>query len=152
AGLTPAHQEVMNEEIVGYQYPDRIQVPTFSPCATVINEFGTEEQKREYLPAIMKGEQIWMQMLSEPSGGSDVAGAQTTAVRDGDMWRVNGSKIWTTEAWWADWALALVRTNWDVQKHRGLSVFMIKIHQPGIEVNRIEMLNGAKEFCQEFIT
>jgi len=152
AGLTAAHQDVMNEEIVGYQYPDRIQVPTFSPCAAVINEFGTEEQKLKYLPPIMKGEQIWMQMLSEPGGGSDVAGAQTTAVRDGDMWTVNGSKIWTTGAWWADWGLALVRTNWDVQKHRGLSVFMIKIHQPGIEVNRIEMLNGAKEFCQEFIT
>jgi alkylation response protein AidB-like acyl-CoA dehydrogenase len=93
-----------------------------------------------------------MQMLSEPSGGSDVAGALTTAVRDGDYWVVNGSKIWTTGAWWSDWALALVRTNWDAQKHRGLSVFMMKIHQPGVEVNRIEMLNGAKEFCQEFIT
>jgi alkylation response protein AidB-like acyl-CoA dehydrogenase len=152
AGLTPAHQDVFNDEIVGYQYPDRTQVPTFSPCAAVIWEYGTEEQKRNHLTAIMKGEEIWMQMLSEPSGGSDVAGAQTTAVRDGDLWVVNGSKIWTTGAWWSDWALMLVRTNWDAPKHRGLSVFMVKIHQPGIEVNRIEMLNGAKEFCQEFIT
>ncbi|MCW2522962.1 MAG: acyl-CoA dehydrogenase protein, partial [Frankiales bacterium] len=152
AGLTPAHQDVMNDEIVGYQYPDRIQVPTFSPCAAVIWEYGTEEQKLAHLPAIMKGEEIWMQFLSEPGGGSDVAGAQTTAVRDGDEWVLNGSKIWTTGAWWSDWGLALVRTNWDVQKHRGLSVFMLKIHQPGIDVHRIEMLNGAKEFCQEFIT
>ncbi|MGX7678828.1 acyl-CoA dehydrogenase family protein [Jatrophihabitans sp. DSM 45814] len=152
AGLTPAHQDVMNEEIVGYQYPERIQVPTFSPCATVILEYGTEEQKVEHLTAMMKGEEIWMQMLSEPGGGSDVAGATTTATRDGDMWVVNGSKIWTTGAWWADWALALVRTNWDAPKHRGLSVFLIKLHQPGIEINRIEMLNGAKEFCQEFMT
>ncbi|MCW2522503.1 MAG: acyl-CoA dehydrogenase domain protein [Frankiales bacterium] len=152
AGLTPAHQAVFNSEIVGYQFPDRTQVPTFTPCAAVILEFGTEEQKRQHLPAIMKGEEIWMQMLSEPGSGSDVAGATTTAVRDGEMWVVNGSKIWTTGAWWSDWALALVRTNWDVPKHRGMSVFMVKIHQPGIEVNRIEMLNGAMEFCQEFMT
>jgi alkylation response protein AidB-like acyl-CoA dehydrogenase len=152
AGLTNAHQTVFNQEIVGYQYPDRTQVPTFSPCAAVILEFGTHEQKLEHLTAIMKGEEIWMQMLSEPGSGSDVAGATTTAVRDGDMWVVNGSKIWTTGAWWSDWALALVRTNWDVPKHRGMSVFMVKIHQPNIEINRIEMLNGAKEFCQEFMT
>jgi alkylation response protein AidB-like acyl-CoA dehydrogenase len=152
AGLTNAHQQVFNEEIVGYEYPSRIQVPAFQPCATVLLEFGTHEQKLAHLPAILKGEEIWMQFLSEPSGGSDVAGAQTTAVRDGEEWVLNGSKIWTTGAWWSDWGLCLARTNWEVPKHRGLSVFMVKIHQPGIEVHRIEMLNGSKEFCQEFIT
>ena len=85
-----------------------------------------------------------MQFLSEPSGGSDVAGALTTAVRDGDEWVVNGSKIWTTGAWWSDYGLCLLRTNWDVPKHRGLSVFIIPIHQPGIELHRIEMLNGSQ--------
>ena len=74
-GLTPAHQKVLNEELVGYEYPVRLQVPTLSPCATVILEFGTEEQKLRHLPAILKGEELWMQFLSEPSGGSDVAGA-----------------------------------------------------------------------------
>jgi alkylation response protein AidB-like acyl-CoA dehydrogenase len=152
AGLTPAHQEVLNEEIVGYEYPARFQVPTFSPCASVIFEFGTEEQKLAHLPRILRGEEIWMQFLSEPGGGSDVAGAVTTAVRDGDEWVLNGSKIWTTGAWWSDWGLCLARTNWDVPKHRGLSVFMLRIHQPGIDVHRIEMLNGSKEFCQEFLT
>ena len=115
-------------------------------------DFGTEEQKLRHLPAILKGEELWMQFLSEPSGGSDVAGALTTAVRDGDEWVLNGSKVWTTGAWWSDWGLCLARTNWDVPKHRGLSVFMLPIHQPGIEVHRIEMLNGSKEFCQEFMT
>jgi alkylation response protein AidB-like acyl-CoA dehydrogenase len=151
-GLTRAHHRVFNEEIVGYQYPLRIQVPTFSPCAALISEFGTHEQKLLHLTAILKGEEIWMQFLSEPRGGSDVAGAITTAVRDGEEWVLNGSKIWTTGAWWSDWGLCLARTNWDVPKHRGLSVFMVKIHQPGIEVHRIEMLNGSREFCQEFIT
>jgi alkylation response protein AidB-like acyl-CoA dehydrogenase len=151
-GLTPDHQDAFNKEIIGYDYPAETQVPTFTPCMAVVLEFGTEDQKRRHIPPILKGETFWMQMLSEPSGGSDVAGAQTTAVRDGDEWVLNGSKIWTTGAWWADWAICLARTNWDVPKHRGLSVFIVKLHQPGIEIHRIEMLNGSKEFCQEFIT
>ena len=151
-GLTPAHQQVLNEELAGYEYPMRLQVPTFNPCAAVLLDFGTEEQKQRHIPAILKGEQIWMQLLSEPSGGSDVAGALTTAVRDGDVWILNGSKVWTTGAWWSDWGLCLARTNWEVPKHRGLTVFMFPIDREGVEVHRIEMLNGNKEFCQEFLT
>jgi alkylation response protein AidB-like acyl-CoA dehydrogenase len=151
-GLTPAHQRVLNEELAGYEYPSRLQAPTFTPCLPVLLEFGTEEQKRTHVPAILKGEELWMQLLSEPSGGSDVAGALTTALRDGDEWVLNGSKVWTTGAWWSDWGLCLARTNWDVPKHRGLTVFIFPLHQPGIDVHRIEMLNGSKEFCQEFIT
>ena len=151
-GLSPAHQGALNEELSGYEYPRRLQSPTFSPCAAVLLEFGTEEQKLRHIPAILKGEELWMQFLSEPSGGSDVAGALTSAVRDGDEWVLNGSKVWTTGAWWSDWAICLARTNWDVPKHRGLTVFILPIHQPGIEVHRIEMLNGSMEFCQEFLS
>jgi alkylation response protein AidB-like acyl-CoA dehydrogenase len=151
-GLTQAHQRVLNEELEGREFPMRFQVPTFSPCAAVILEYGTHEQKERHIPAILRGEELWMQFLSEPSGGSDVAGALTTAVRDGDQWVLNGSKVWTTGAWWSDWGLVLARTNWDVPKHRGLTVFMMPIHQAGIDVHRIEMLNGSHEFCQEFIT
>src|SRR5215207_1566229 len=150
--LTPDHQRAFNEESVGYAIPRLIQVPTFVPCMAVLLEFGTEEQKLRHVPAMLKGEEIWMQFLSEPSGGSDVAAALTTAVRDGDEWVVNGSKVWTTGAWFSDYGLCLLRTNWDVPKHRGLSVFIIPIHQEGIELHRIEMINGSKEFCQEFIT
>jgi alkylation response protein AidB-like acyl-CoA dehydrogenase len=151
-GLSPEHQKVFNEEIAGYEYPLRVQIPTLSPCAAVILEFGTEEQKLRHLPAILKGEELWMQFLSEPSGGSDVAGALTTAVRDGEQWVLNGSKVWTSGAWWSDWGLCLARTNWDQPKHRGLTVFMLPIHQPNVEVHRIEMNNGSREFCQEFLT
>ncbi|MGP0031648.1 MAG: acyl-CoA dehydrogenase family protein [Acidimicrobiales bacterium] len=150
-GLTPAHQRVLNDELAGHEYPARLQAPTLSPCAAVLLDFGTEEQKHRHIPAMLRGEEIWMQFLSEPSGGSDVAGAQTTAVRDGDEWVLNGSKIWTTGAWWSDWGLCLARTNWDVPKHRGLSVFMLPIRQRGLDVHRIEMLNGSREFCQEFL-
>jgi alkylation response protein AidB-like acyl-CoA dehydrogenase len=151
-GLTPAHQKVLNQELRGYEYPTRLQVPTFTPCLAVLLEFGTEKQKLEHIPAILKGEELWMQFLSEPSAGSDVAGAITTAVRDGDDWVINGSKVWTTGAWWSDWALCLARTNWDASKHGGLTVFMFPINSPGIDVQRIEMLNGSKEFCQEYMT
>jgi alkylation response protein AidB-like acyl-CoA dehydrogenase len=151
-GLTPAHQRALNEELAGYEYPVRLSAPTFTPCMAVLLDFGTEEQKQRHIPAILKGEEIWMQFLSEPSGGSDVAGALTTAVRDGDEWVLNGSKVWTTGAWWSDWGLVLARTNWDVPKHRGLSVFMMPIDAEGVDVHRIEMLNGNREFCQEFLT
>ena len=151
-GLTFAHQRALNHELAGYEYPSHFQAPTFAPCTAVLLEFGTEEQKQRHIPAILKGEEIWMQMLSEPSGGSDVAGALTSAVRDGDTSILNGSKIWTTGAWWSDWALCLARTNWDVPKHRGLTVFVLPIDREGVEVHRIEMLNGSREFCQEYLT
>jgi alkylation response protein AidB-like acyl-CoA dehydrogenase len=151
-GLTAAHQRALNEELDGYEWPSRLQVPTMSPCGAVLLEFGTEEQKQRHIPAILRGESIFMQFLSEPSGGSDLAAALTTAVRDGDDWVLNGSKIWTTGAWWADWAICLARTDWDVPKHQGLTMFILPIHQPRIEVRQIEMLNGAREFCQEYLT
>ena len=151
-GLTPTHQAVLNEELVSYDYPAHLQSPSISQCAPVILEFGTEEQKREHLPRILRGDEIWAQFLSEPGGGSDVAGAVTTAVRDGDEWVLNGSKIWTSGAWWSDWALCLARSNWDVPKHRGLTVFMVPIRHAGIELHRIELLSGMNEFCQEFLT
>ncbi len=151
-GLTPAHQRAFDRVCAPYEMPTLINVPTFVPCGAVLLEFGTEEQKKRHIPAMLKGEELWMQFLSEPSGGSDVAGALTTAMRDGDEWVVNGSKVWTTGAWWSDYGLCLLRTNWEVPKHQGLSVFIIKIRQPGIDVQRIEMINGSREFCQEFMT
>ncbi|CAN7517625.1 acyl-CoA dehydrogenase family protein [Phenylobacterium sp. LjRoot219] len=151
-GLTPAHQRAFNEELAGWEYPSRLAVPTFSPCTAVLLDFGTDEQKRRHIPRILKGEEVWCQFLSEPSGGSDVAGALTSAVRDGDGWILNGSKVWTSTAWWGDWALCLARTNWDVPKHQGLTVFMLPIQQSGIEIRRIERLNGSTESCEEFLT
>ena len=151
-GLTPAHQRAFDLACAGYEMPSLINVPTFVPCGAILLEFGTEEQKQRHLPAILRGEELWMQFLSEPSGGSDVAGAQATAVRDGDEWVVNGSKVWTTGAWWSDYGLALLRTNWDVPKHQGLTVFVLPIRHGDIEVQRIQMINGSREFCQEFMT
>ena len=151
-GLTPAHQRAFNEELAGREFPSRLTVPTFTPCAAVLLDFGTEEQKLRHIPAILRGDEIWCQLLSEPGGGSDVAGATTSAVQDGDHWVINGSKVWTSGAWWGDYALCLARTNWHVSKHQGLTVFIVKLHQPGLEIGRIERLDGSTESCQEFLT
>ena len=91
-----------------------------------------------------------VQFLSEPRGGSDLAGVTTRATRDGDVFVLNGSKIWSSGAYAADWALCLARTDWDAPKHRGMTMFLVKVHQPGIEIKRIEQINGNTEFCQEF--
>lgn len=151
-GLTPAHQRAFNEELVGHEFPSRFSVPTFSPCAAVLLEFGTPEQKARHIPAILKGDEVWVQMLSEPGGGSDVAGATTAAAREGSDWILNGSKVWTSRAWWADWGLCLARTNWNVPKHQGLTVFLLPLQQPGVEIRRIERLSGETEACEEFMT
>ncbi|MCB2078139.1 MAG: acyl-CoA dehydrogenase family protein [Novosphingobium sp.] len=151
-GLTPEHNRAFNEELAGHEYPSRFSVPTFSPCASVLLEYGTPEQKARHLPAILKGEEVWVQLLSEPGGGSDVAGITTSAVRDGDGWLLNGSKVWTSRAWWADWGVILTRTNWDVPKHQGMTVFILPLHQPGVDIQRIVRLNGESEACQEFFT
>ena len=151
-GLTPEHNRAFNEELAGHEYPSRLAVPTFNPCASVLLEYATGEQKAAHLPAILRGEEVWVQLLSEPGGGSDVAGITTSAVRDGDDWVLNGSKVWTSRAWWADWGIILARTNWDVPKHAGMTVFILPLRQPGVEIQRIVRLNGESEACQEFFT
>jgi len=151
-GLTPEHNRAFNEELSGREYPSRFAVPTFNPCASTILEFCTAEQKAAHLPAILKGDEVWVQLLSEPGGGSDVAGITTSAVRDGDHWILNGSKVWTSRAWWADWGIILARTNWDVPKHVGMTVFLVPLRAPGVEIQRIVRLNGESEACQEFFT
>jgi len=151
-GLTPEHNRAFNEELAGHEYASRLSVPTFNPCASVLLEYATPEQKAKHIPAILRGEEVWVQLLSEPGGGSDVAGITTSAVRDGDGWVLNGSKVWTSRAWWADWGIILARTNWDVPKHQGMTVFLLPLQQPAVEIQRIVRLNGESEACQEFFT
>ncbi len=149
-GLTPAHQRAFTQESAEYQMPTLFNVPTLSILAATLLDFGTEEQKRRHIPAILRGEELWVQFLSEPSGGSDLAGVVTRATRDGDVFILNGSKIWSTGAARSDYAMCLARTDWHAPKHRGLTMFLMKIHQPGVEVRQIRMVDRSDEFCQEF--
>ncbi len=149
-GLTAAHQQAFTEESIGYEMPLLLNIPTLSICAPVILDHGTEEQKREHLPRVIAGEEILVQFLSEPSGGSDLAGLITRAERDGDTWVINGAKIWSTSAYAADYGLCLARTDWDAPKHRGLTMFLIPTKGEGMEMRRITQVNGSTEFCEEF--
>ncbi|RAY17000.1 acyl-CoA dehydrogenase [Actinomadura craniellae] len=149
-GLTLAHQQAFTEESDGYEMPLLLNTPTFSICAATLLDTGSEEQKRDRIGGAIRGEEILCQFLSEPSGGSDLAGLITRADRDGDNWILNGAKTWSTSAYAADWGLCLARTNWDVSKHRGLTMFLVPTKAPGVTMNRIRMVNGVREFCEEF--
>jgi alkylation response protein AidB-like acyl-CoA dehydrogenase len=149
-GLPPEYQQVFAEEAAGYQMPLWLNASTLAIVAPTLLEFGTEEQRLTHIPAILRGEEFWAQLLSEPTGGSDLAGAVTSATRQGEGWILNGAKIWTSGAHLRDFGLCLARTDWDVPKHRGLSVFIVDLRQPGVSVVPIRQANGSSEFCQEF--
>jgi alkylation response protein AidB-like acyl-CoA dehydrogenase len=149
-GLSRDHQRAFTEESLPYDMPYALNVPTFGILAATLIDFGTPEQNGRHLPAILRGDELWVQFLSEPSGGSDLAGCLTRADRDGDVFVLNGSKIWSSGAADADYAMCLARTNWDVPKHRGLTMFIMAIHQPGVTVEQIRQVDGSMEFCQEF--
>ncbi|MFC5746342.1 acyl-CoA dehydrogenase family protein [Actinomadura rugatobispora] len=149
-GLSPAHQQAFTEECRGYEMPLLLNTPTFSICAATLLDVGTEEQKRERISAAIRGDEALCQFLSEPRGGSDLAGVITRAERDGDRWILNGAKTWSTSAYAADWGLCLARTDWEVSKHRGLTMFLVPTKAPGVTVNRIRMVNGSREFCEEY--
>lgn len=151
-GLPIDYQRVIDDVSDDFDMPMLFSVPTMSITGPTVLEFGTEEQKQRYIPSWIRGDELWVQFMSEPSGGSDMAGALTRADRDGDVFLLNGSKIWSTYAYKSDFALCLARTNWDVPKHRGLTMFIVPIRHEGIELNQIKMVDGSEEFCQEFFT
>jgi len=121
-------------------------------CGPTVMAFGSEEDKRRRLPKLASGEEIWCQLFSEPAGGSDVAGLRTRAERDGDDWIVNGQKIWTSGAHYADWGLLITRTDPNVPKHKGLTMFFLDMKSKGVEVKPIKQANGMREFNEVYFT
>ena len=120
--------------------------------APTVLMYGTDDMKRRLIRPIFTGEEIWCQLFSEPSSGSDVAGISSRAVRDGDDWIVNGQKVWTTLGHVARYGMLLVRTDPDVAKHQGLSYFVLDMHSPGVDVRPLFQLTGDAEFNEIFLT
>ncbi len=149
-GLSVAHQRAFEAESEGYEMPTPLDIPTFGIIAATLLDFGTETQKERHLPRILRGEEIWVQLLSEPTGGSDLASVLTRATPKGDHFLLSGSKVWSSGAYAADYGLCVCRTNWDVPKHDGISVLIVKMDAPGVTVDRIRGVAGDDEFCQEF--
>jgi alkylation response protein AidB-like acyl-CoA dehydrogenase len=151
AGLTLDHQTVFGQEAAGYRMPTPLAVSVAMLGPTLLDH-GSEELKRTHLPRILRGEEIWLQLLSEPSGGSDMAGALTRAVRSGDEWVINGAKIWTTGADHAHYGMCLARTDSDVPKHAGLSMFAVPLAHDGVRIEPIVSADGGRpHFFQEFL-
>jgi alkylation response protein AidB-like acyl-CoA dehydrogenase len=121
-------------------------------CIPTVMTVGDEETKKRFVGPAVRGDEVWCQLFSEPSGGSDVAAIRTRAVREGDEWVVNGQKIWTSGARYCDFGIVLVRTNPDAVKHKGLTMFWIDMKSPGIEIRPIHQMSGPSGFNEVFFT
>ena len=152
-GLSSLHERAFREEAMGYVMPDfgGAGFVTFGAIGRSLLAHCTPEFLAHRIPKMLAGEELWCQFYSEPEAGSDLAGIRTRAVRDGSHWVLNGSKIWSTGAHHADWAMCLARTDWDVPKHRGLTWFAVPTNAMGVTIRPIVQINGSTGFCEEFL-
>ena len=151
AQLTKIQQAILNEELARANAPGVINSMAIWWVGPAIIKYGTEEQKRRFLPKILDADEIWATGYSEPSSGSDMAAAKTRAERDGDYYIVTGQKVWTTIAHLSDWFFVLVRTSTEGKKWAGLSVLLMDLKSPGVEVRPIRQITGDSEFNEVFM-
>ena len=150
-GLSAAEARVLGQEMAALGVANPIVGMGTSMFGPTLLEYGTEDQKRRHIPSIVRGELRWCQGYSEPGAGSDLAALQTKLEDAGDHWVVNGQKIWTSGAQWADWCFCLVRTDTS-KKHEGISFVLINMRQSGVETRPIKLIAGNSPFCETFFT
>ena len=151
-GLTTMQGVVLAEEFARVKAPMRADFFGDTLVGPTILQWGTEQQKKEFLPRILNGSVRWCQGFSEPNSGSDLASLKTTAVLDGDEWIINGQKVWTTGGHHADYCFLLTRTDPEAPKHKGISYLLVPMRQDGVEVRGITQPDGTAEFCEVFFT
>ncbi|MBD3646301.1 MAG: acyl-CoA dehydrogenase family protein, partial [Pseudomonadales bacterium] len=150
-GLSHQENMVLQQELMRIHARQPLVSFGISMLGPVLLEYGTEEQKQEHIPKIIRGEIRWCQGYSEPGAGSDLAGLQTKAVLEGDEFIVNGQKIWTSYADQADWMFCLVRTDFEAPKHSGISFVLFDMESPGVSTRPIKLISGNSPFCETFL-
>ncbi len=149
-GATLIEQIIFQEEMARVRAPMLINLAGLTMGGPVLIAHGTEEQKRRYLQPLLRADEIWCQGFSEPNAGSDLAALRTRAVVDGDDFVVSGQKVWTSFARYADWCMALVRTDPEAPKHRGITFLLIDMHSPGVTVRPLKQISGDEDFNELF--
>jgi alkylation response protein AidB-like acyl-CoA dehydrogenase len=151
-GLTLAHEKIWREVKGNYTMMDGEFIISHGMCMPMLAQYGSEEQKQRFLADNISGKTMWCQMFSEPGAGSDVASLQTKAELDGDEWVINGQKVWTTLAHKSDFGLVVARTDPDQIKHAGISMFIVDMQAPGVEIRPIHQIDGGSHFNEVFFT
>ena len=150
-GGTPIQSVIFGQEEAKFDVGGGYFAIGLGMCVPTVMAFADDATKARFVGPALRGEEIWCQLFSEPGGGSDVAAARTRAVRDGDDWVINGQKVWTSGAHYADFGIVIVRTNPDVPKHKGLTMFWLDMASPGIDVKPIHQMSGGRNFNEVYL-
>ncbi|HET7653219.1 MAG TPA: acyl-CoA dehydrogenase family protein [Acidimicrobiales bacterium] len=151
-GGTPIQGAIFNQEQAKFDVSTGAFAVGIGMVGPTLIAHGTDAQKQRYLDPMLRGDEIWCQLFSEPGAGSDLAGLQTKAIRDGGEWVVNGQKVWNSGAHYSDWGILLARTSADKPKHDGITYFVVDMRTPGIDVRPLTQINGAAHFNEVFLT
>ena len=149
---SPIERIIWAEEESKFNVPRGIFEIGLGMCGPVMMEYATDEQKERFLPSMAEGTEIWCQLFSEPSAGSDVAGLRSKATQDGDNWIINGQKVWTSGAHFCDYGILVVRHDPNLEKHKGMTFFFVDMKSPGIEVKPIKQITGGSSFNEVYFT
>lgn len=149
-GLTPRHDYIFDQEAGRYELPTGVFSIGLGMCGPTLLAHGTEEQKARYIAPMLQGEEIWSQIFSEPSAGSDLAALRTRAVRSGDVWTLNGQKVWTSGALISQYGLVLARSDGKRPRHAGLTMFIVDLAAPGVTIRPLQQMTGHSKFAEVF--